>query len=506
VEEFTNIAVRGNFYKTLGERQMIMQLLTTCMWKRSRKFPLACAMLLIFFALSTLTPSAGWVDKALAATPITYYVDCASGNDANSGTGPGQAWRTIDKANKAPLQPGDKLLFKRGCAWVKTLNVVWNGTGSLPITIGAYGEGELPIFKNGTNDNIKITGSYLILEYLHAQSDPRQVDPNCANQPYGYYQTGFQFVQGSAFNTLRYSKASGNTAGVRIGFEAHHIKVLNNTLVNNNVLQILDAAPNNDLGAWGVVVHGNDNEFAYNYFSHNNAWCSYDFGISGNSIEIYAGQRNSIHHNTSIDDETFSELGSQADRRAADNIYAYNLVISSVSKARFIIVRGPNELPWGPTLRTTVVNNTVYYTAPNSAGVVCGGGCSSDILTLRNNILWAEEKAIYASHPFKEENNLYWSSDGTPYVQFPGFKMHVKSKIAAPQFVDRANRNLHLQPASPAVNAGAANAWQKDLDGKPVPSSGGYDIGAYEFVSQTSAANILNLPMTAGSAMSPAYP
>jgi hypothetical protein len=417
----------------------------------------------------------------LNTDPTVYYVDCDDGDNQNSGTGPDQAWRTMDKANKAPLQPGDSLLFRRGCTWYLTLNAAWNGTRWLPVTIGAYGEGELPIFKNGTNDNIKITGSYLILEHLHAHTDPLQVDPNCANQPYGYYQTGFHFLQGAAYNTLRYSRASGNTVGVRIGYAAHHIKVFKNTLVNNNVLQILDKEPNNDLGAWGMLVHGSDNEVSYNYFKDNNAWCSYDFGISGNSIEVYAGQRTRIHHNTSINDQNFSELGSRADRRASDNVYAYNLFVSATPNARFVIVRGANDTQWGPTLRTTVVNNTVYLTAPNSAGVVCGAGCNSRILTLRNNILWAEEKPAFASSPFKEDHNLYWSSDGIPFVQFVEYEMSATSDIADPHFIDPANGDFHLFIGSPAIDAGVRTDWKNDLDGVSVPAGNGVDIGAFEF-------------------------
>src|SRR4029079_13868855 len=42
-----------------------------------------------------------------AQSPLTYYVDCAVGNDAYTGTSPAQAWKSMAKANKAPLQPGD---------------------------------------------------------------------------------------------------------------------------------------------------------------------------------------------------------------------------------------------------------------------------------------------------------------------------------------------------------------------------------------------------------------
>ena len=71
---------------------------------------------------------------------------------------------------------------------------------------------------------------------------------------------------------------------------------------------------NNDLGAWGVNIIGNDNEVAYNLFSNNSAVCINGKGAS-NSVEIFAGSNNNIHDNNSFNDRVFSELGSSATRQ-----------------------------------------------------------------------------------------------------------------------------------------------------------------------------------------------
>jgi hypothetical protein len=50
-------------------------------------------------------------------------------------------------------------------------------------------------------------------------------------------------------------------------------------------------------------------------------------------------------------------------------------------------------------------------------------------------------------------------------------------------FVDRANGDLHLQAASPCIDAGydpAVTAGETDLDGKPRILGAHVDIGAYE--------------------------
>ncbi|HEY6017533.1 MAG TPA: hypothetical protein VIU16_12170, partial [Gaiellaceae bacterium] len=51
-----------------------------------------------------------------SAGPVgkTYYLDSRSGNDAAAGTRPGAAWRSLARANATPLQPGDRLLLRRG--------------------------------------------------------------------------------------------------------------------------------------------------------------------------------------------------------------------------------------------------------------------------------------------------------------------------------------------------------------------------------------------------------
>jgi hypothetical protein len=76
---------------------------------------------------------------------VTYYVSPA-GSDSNSGTSPGQAWRTIGRVNAASPQPGDGVLFQGGQTFADTTlmpNV--SGTSSAPIVYGSYGTGQATI-------------------------------------------------------------------------------------------------------------------------------------------------------------------------------------------------------------------------------------------------------------------------------------------------------------------------------------------------------------------------
>jgi hypothetical protein len=234
-----------------------------------------------------------------------------------------------------------------------------------------------------------------------------------------------------------------------------------------------------DIGAWGILLKGRNQEIAYNYFARNQAKCTYDTPPQGNAVEVYEAQNSTIHHNTSINDRVFSELGGSAGMRASNITYAYNLVVSNVRDARFIVPRGSGN-SFGPTPGTVAYNNTVYFTGAESQGIVCGAGCNTNILTARNNIFWAEEKAAYADGQFVENHNLYWDSAGEPFVQFQGFSLSSSSRLANPRFVDIGGGNFRLKSTSPAVDAGALVGWDIDLDSRFVPQSLMPDLGGYE--------------------------
>ena len=74
-----------------------------------------------------------------------YYVDSVNGNDGAAGTSPETAWRSLKKASEVKLAPGDALRFRRGSLWRETL-ACQNGEPGKPITYGAYGEGQKPVF------------------------------------------------------------------------------------------------------------------------------------------------------------------------------------------------------------------------------------------------------------------------------------------------------------------------------------------------------------------------
>lgn len=46
-----------------------------------------------------------------------YYLDATGGDDANDGTSPDKAWKSLTNANETTFSPGDRILLKAGEVW-----------------------------------------------------------------------------------------------------------------------------------------------------------------------------------------------------------------------------------------------------------------------------------------------------------------------------------------------------------------------------------------------------
>jgi len=96
---------------------------------------------------------------------IDYYVSSSGDDINNSGLSESSPWKTIGKVNSVfpSLNPGDKILFKRGDTFYGTIIVTKSGTAAARIVIGSYGSGEKPVitgFKNLTDWSDEGNGIY----------------------------------------------------------------------------------------------------------------------------------------------------------------------------------------------------------------------------------------------------------------------------------------------------------------------------------------------------------
>jgi parallel beta helix pectate lyase-like protein len=120
------------------------------------------------------------------ADALTYYVDCAAGNDANIGTSQAAAWRSLTRASQPTYGPGDQILLKRGCLFAnQTFMARGSGTPAAPILLADYGTGNLPAIdadryaavwmenvKSWTVRNLDVTQHGSTPESLNANFEP----------------------------------------------------------------------------------------------------------------------------------------------------------------------------------------------------------------------------------------------------------------------------------------------------------------------------------------------
>ncbi|MFE4543900.1 choice-of-anchor Q domain-containing protein [Arthrobacter sp. NPDC056727] len=416
---------------------------------------------------------AGCVSQANPSTPGTHYYVSAAGSDTSSGTSPHTPWQSLQKVNDTEFSAGDSISFRKGDEWIGNVVLDESGTPASAIRLNSYGNGKLATITSGEGGNcFRLNGSYIEVDGLRAT--------NCGYAGFNVY--GDHVV-------VRNSEASDNTAGIKVGTGSDFGNYSNNVLTNNNVMNVntpgsqcgtAEAANcTDDSGAFGVLINGNDNEFAGNTVTGSTAF-SYDFSRDGSAFEIYNGSRNNIHNNKAIDNNVFSEIG-RSNGAADGNVFRYNLIRSSCgaecAEAAGLIIRGPGTR-FGPTNSTTFEFNTVWLNGSHSRGVVCHASCPSSTV-IRANILVAVRDALWLDGSgWTEQSNVVNGPSNVPLDN---------SSTAAPAEFVNPPEDLHLTSGSPAIDRAANSPSGVDLDQVAVPQSGQCsgsgqaDAGAYEY-------------------------
>ncbi len=91
---------------------------------------------------------------------VTYYVSNSNpaASDSNNGTSDSTPWLTINKVNTSTFNPGDQILFNKGCTWREQLIVPSSGSAGNPITFGSYGTGTNPVISGLGNNGAALSG------------------------------------------------------------------------------------------------------------------------------------------------------------------------------------------------------------------------------------------------------------------------------------------------------------------------------------------------------------
>ncbi|MFD1934429.1 right-handed parallel beta-helix repeat-containing protein [Nonomuraea mangrovi] len=400
---------------------------------------------------------AGHLESNVAGT--AYYVDSKAGDDAAAGTSAATAWKSLAMVNAAALKPGDTVNLKRGGGWSETLTLAAKGTAARPIVLQPYGTGAAPKLSGQEQPCVVITGNHWKVAGIRAS--------NCQ-------WAGFE-ISGDG-NELDGVAADRNIAGVHVAPEGSRNTIRNSTLTGNDRMSVNDDGGDNDSGAFGVLLNGDDNLVTGNTITGSYA-ASKDYGVDGAAIEIFNGDRNRITHNLSRDNVTFTELGARKGSTATGNVFAFNVVTSSRKLGSFLVTRGSGHVV-GPVKGTLAVHNSVYLPAAKTIGWSCHDGCAPGILKLRNNV-------IVVGGEMGWEDGKGADDAGSVYLgRKKRFTLGPKSVIADPRFVSRTD--LRLRPGSPAVGRAAVlspvwfggSAITKDFAGKAL--GGARDAGAYQ--------------------------
>jgi hypothetical protein len=404
-------------------------------------------------------PPPGSGTAAQAPTGRVFYVDARRGDDEASGRSRATAWRSLEKVNEAAFEPGDTVLFRRGGTWTGPLTLSAKGTAKRPITIGVYGSGPRPRLTGGEGGCVVVEGNHWRVGGLRAT--------RC-----GW--AGFEV--GGRHNELADVHADRNVAGVWVTPTGRHNVIRDSVIADNNRMSVNDDEPDNDSGAFGVLLNGDDNLVTGNHISGSRA-PSKDYGLDGAAVEVFNGDRNRITHNVSVDNLTFTELGRAPGKTANGNLFSHNVVIASLRKASFLVTRGP-EHNVGPVKGTVAVHNSVYLPGRDTMGWICHDGCSAAILKLRNNVVRVGGVMGFADGKGADEAGGVYHGRSINFRPGPG------SIVADPRF--RSRTDLRLLPGSPALRRGVPlpPSWYggaplaRDVQGRTLGATP--DAGAYQ--------------------------
>jgi hypothetical protein len=398
----------------------------------------------------------------------TYYLDSNSGFDRNSGTGPGSAWKTLEKVNATTFHPGDRILLKSGAVWTGQLWPKGSGSAEGPIVIDKYGGDALPVINGAglAEDAVLLKNQeYWEIRNLEitntgATSAMRRgvdvVAENCGELHHIYLQNlAIHDVNGSFKDKVNggiHYRAIGDSKPSRFidlriennriwhvdrsgifGWSTHWTRAKwypsLGVVIRGNKLDdiggdgIVNVATDGTLVENNVVSHASQRSQDYNVgiwpFSSDNTIVQYNevYGTHGqHDAEGFDSDWNSrntiIQYNYSHDNDggflLICNEGSQSPNDSAGNvgtIVRYN--ISQNDHHRGIKLSGPVK-------NTLIYNNTIYVGKGETSDVVLHTdwtGWASDTY-FYNNIFYVEGTAKFAYGVKGNEDGSYDSATG----------------------------------------------------------------------------------------------
>lgn len=408
-------------------------------------------------------PPSGWTGEdnlvphaAPAPTPTpaaaTHYVS-PTGNDSNAGTSPNQSWKTLGKAiASAPL--GATVSIAAG-TYAESPNFNRGASAASPITF----RGEGTVIVTGP---VNLSGQYNTVSGL--KTGMTTLQSSGSNPPC--------FLLSGSNDTLANCVAEGLTLspitsdeGVCITLRGDHNTALKCTVSNTD-----------NVDAFRIFGDSNVIDGA-TVFNHANS--QYSAGPHADYVQTWGGLTNSIIQNCLFyGSQGTKQFGVLATEPGGNTSNVTNNVWRNT-----IVVGGEHLFL---TLANMKVYNSVWYKSAKSIGDLLffdQGRYSGYVL--RNSAWYG--CGTNKGNGFIQGNslnNVACDHNFFAWVDNSGVT-HVTGSNAVnggdPMFVNPDGRDFHTKPGSPLRGAGVAiSPGFPDRDGNPRPSSGSWDIGAYQ--------------------------
>lgn len=388
----------------------------------------------------------------------SYYVDSANGFDSNSGTSEDDPWQTLSKVKNYSFLPGDIIHLRSGSYWSEGLEINSFGVEAQPILVTSYGVGADPLIETSGlwSSGVKVNGDWVVVEKLKITGDIGVI--------------GFYVSPGYGHNTIRYSEIFN--VGVGVYFDKADFNLAFNNYIHDLV------GMQDDWGAEGIHIESSNNEVSYNRFVNCKTTVP-AYPWDGNVFEFYGTANNNyIHHNYAEGNAGITELSRGT---YINNVVAYNVFVDNYYSGEEVSLHtSGGNIAVIQNLRfenNVIISRTGSYEPAWWLFRFYDANPTPDQFILRNNIIWSD-KLIADKSGFTHDNNIYWSSDGTPEL---GFTLDSSEQVSDPLFVNIWSEDFHLQSGSPAINTGVDLGYSLDFDDNPVPIDEGPEIGAYEY-------------------------
>ena len=480
--------------------------------------------------------------SASVTIAAAYYV-ATTGNDTNPGT-ISLPWRTIQHAASS-VQAGSTVYVRAG-TYSESVTLGASGSAGLgPIIFQSY-PGETAIVDGtGLTPPSNVHGLFNItnLSYVTIQGFEirNYATSSSGAYPAGIWITGagsnIQILNNLVHNITTSSEKNGSAYGIAVygtsgtasidsitisGNQVYNLKTgqsesvnvdgnVTNFAITNNIIHDNDNIGIDAIGFEGVAPSGSvdyarngviTGNTIYNISAIANAGEGKDYDADG--IYVDGGSQILIEQNLIYNVDIGIEMASEHSGHVSSYVITRNNLVYNSNSVGITI--GGYASGVGGTDHCTIVNNTLYNNDTKSTGsgefqiqykstnnifennIVYGGsqGLLVNNYTGSGNSANVLDYNIYFSPLASTAAKFVWS--GTTRTGFATYQsatgLDAHSQYVNPQYLSLTTPDLHVQPTSPAVNAGTnlgpSLEGTLDFAGNPRVAGGNIDIGAYE--------------------------